>query len=83
MKNPWAGERCELCDGPIAARKVDVPRQRGWKLVLVRGVPAGVCRRCGARYFEGRVAKHMDSLLRASAVSPTTIAVPVVRYTGS
>jgi YgiT-type zinc finger domain-containing protein len=81
MANPWNGERCEYCDGPIAARKVDVARHQRRGLVLIRGVPAGVCRRCGARYFEGAVAKQLDGLLRSrEGERRKVVAVPVLRY---
>ena len=60
----WEGERCEYCDGPIFEKKVDLLRKVGGKYVLVKNVPAGVCRECGTRYYTANVLKTVGATIR-------------------
>lgn len=60
----WQGERCEYCDGSIFEKKVDLLRKVGGKYVLVKNVPAGVCRGCGTRYYAANVLKTIGATVR-------------------
>ena len=53
---------CYFCRGKVERQRVDVDFRWGRKLKVIRGVPAGVCRQCGERYFEAAVYKEMEKL---------------------
>ncbi|MDI7258424.1 MAG: YgiT-type zinc finger protein [Thermodesulfobacteriota bacterium] len=57
----WEGEQCEYCNGSIIERKVDLPRKRGKRYILIRNVPVGVCKKCGTRYYAANVLKTIES----------------------
>lgn len=44
-------ESCEYCNGEVQAKKVTVHYCHKGRLVIIESVPAGVCRRCGERYY--------------------------------
>ena len=73
----WEGECCEYCGGPIVERTVDVSRKVKGRLVLVENVPAGVCRRCGTRYYAANVLKSMEEAIRGRRKAKREIKVPV------
>lgn len=53
---------CYFCRGKVESAKVDVDFRWGRRLKVIRGVPAGVCRQCGERYFDAAVYKEMEKL---------------------
>lgn len=60
----WDGERCEYCDGFIVEKVVDLPRKVGKKYILIENVPAGVCKKCGTRYYAANVLKTIEATVR-------------------
>ncbi|MFQ6063141.1 MAG: YgiT-type zinc finger protein, partial [Methanosarcinales archaeon] len=60
----WDGECCEYCNGPIVERMVELPRKVGEKYVLIKNVPAGVCKECGTRYYAANVLKTIEESIR-------------------
>ncbi|MFQ6061686.1 MAG: YgiT-type zinc finger protein [Methanosarcinales archaeon] len=60
----WDGERCEYCNGSIVERMVELPRKVGEKYVLIKNVPAGVCKECGTRYYAANVLKTIEESIR-------------------
>lgn len=60
----WKGERCEYCNGDILEKSVDLPRKVGEKYVLIKNVPAGVCKECGTRYYTANVLKTLEASIR-------------------
>lgn len=46
----------------------------------MRGVPAGVCRQCGERYFEAGVYKAMEKLAASRRKPATRLAVDVLEF---
>lgn len=76
----WEGETCEYCGGPIRGRTVQLTRRYRGQLALFRGVPAGVCRKCGTRYFAANVLKLMSDRLRRQEAPSDSINVPVYEF---
>jgi YgiT-type zinc finger domain-containing protein len=60
----WENERCEYCNAEIVQRIVELQRKVGKKYVLIKNVPAGVCKGCGTRYYTANVLKMVDALIR-------------------
>ncbi len=73
----WEGERCEYCGGPIVEKKTDITRKVKKQLVLVEGVPAGVCKECGTRYFSANVLKIIAENIRKRNKANRRISVSV------
>jgi YgiT-type zinc finger domain-containing protein len=59
----WNGERCEYCNNVIVEKTVDLPRKIGDRYILIKNVPAGVCKKCGTRYYAANVLKSIESIV--------------------
>lgn len=57
----WDGEECEYCNGPIVEKTVDLTRKVGERYILIKNVPAGVCKKCGTRYYAANILKTIES----------------------
>ena len=73
----WKGERCEYCAGPIIEKKVEMSRRVKRHYVLIRNVPAGVCRECGTRYYSANVLKTIEETIRGRRKAKRKVLVPV------
>lgn len=73
---------CEICKIILEEKNV---RQDFWikdRLIVVQGVPAGVCPRCGEKVVNADVGEHIAEIIkdRSYISSAPTISVPVVSY---
>ncbi len=73
----WQGERCEYCQGAIIGKKVSLTRKVKGKYVLLENVPAGVCSKCGTRYYSANVLKTIEETLRGRGKAKRQVRVPV------
>jgi YgiT-type zinc finger domain-containing protein len=73
----WDKERCEYCRGIIVEKKVDVPRRVGERYVLIKNVPTGVCKGCGARYYAANVLKSIENIIRRGKKEEKEISMAV------
>ena len=78
----WDEEDCEYCGGPIREKRVDLTSRSRKRLVLVRNIPAGVCTRCGVRYYAANVLKTVEERVRRGKPREL-LKVPVVDYIAS
>ena len=62
--NFWDNEICEYCDGIITEKRVTLHREINGGYVLVENVPAGVCTKCGTRYYAANVLKIIEENIR-------------------
>ena len=65
MKNEEAGhlemiQKCYFCKGRVLKQEVTVDYRWGETLMVIKGVPAGICQRCGEKYIESNVYKGME-----------------------
>ena len=60
----WKGESCEYCGGSIVEKRVTLHRKARGRYVLIENVPAGVCNRCGTRYYAANVLKTVEESVR-------------------
>lgn len=73
---------CHVCGERMEERRV---KQDFWlreQLVVVEGVPAGVCPRCGEKVVRAEIGQQLAALLKGSARlrQAETIRVPVIRF---
>ncbi len=73
----WEGETCEYCGGPILEKRVTLHRKVKKNYVLIENVPAGVCTRCGMRYFTANVLKTVEESIRGRKRAARKVVVPV------
>ena len=73
----WEGETCEYCGGPIVEKRVTLYRKVKGNYILIEHVPAGVCTRCGMRYFAANVLKTVEENIRGRKQAEREIVVPV------
>ncbi|MCK6556939.1 type II toxin-antitoxin system MqsA family antitoxin [Candidatus Binatia bacterium] len=71
---------CYFCRGRVEPSKVDVDFRWGRRLKVIRGVPAGVCRQCGERYFDAAVYKEMEKLGASRKKAAEQMQVEILSY---
>lgn len=67
---------CPRCGGKTADRSVDVLESIGGKLVILRGISAEVCVRCGQRLYSGEEMRKMEKLrerIEHNLVKPVSV----------
>ena len=51
---------CTFCGGEVEERHINYDYRRRDHLLILRNVPAGVCKQCGEKYFTPDVLRRMD-----------------------
>lgn len=74
--------RCHVCGGQMRAKRI---KQDFWikgRLVVIDGVPAGVCQRCGEKVVRADVGRRVAELIEDSERlrGARTLRVPVIKY---
>ena len=67
---------CSLCGGKMTDRSVDVVDTVGGRLVILRGIAAEVCVRCGERVYSEVEMRKMEELrgkIQGNLVKPATV----------
>ena len=77
MVNFWDGETCECCGGEIVEKRVTMHRKIKGSYILIEDVPAGVCKRCGRRYYAANVLKTVEESIRGRRKAQRKVHVPV------
>jgi YgiT-type zinc finger domain-containing protein len=69
---------CHFCGGEVVEQRVTVDYRWGDAfLVVIRNVPAGVCRVCGEQYFKAEVVKEMEKLAHSQEAAGEVLHIPV------
>lgn len=69
---------CHFCGGEVVEQRVIVDYRWGTEfLVVIRNVPAGVCRVCGEQYYKADVVKEMESVAHSQEAAEQILHVPV------
>ena len=55
--------RCESCGGATVSKAVDVTMWTAERLVLIENVPAHICQRCEAQYYEEDAGMKIQALV--------------------
>ena len=76
----WEGETCEYCGGRLKEQLVDLPRKEKDRYILIRNVPAGVCRACGTRYFSANVLKTIEETARGRRRAKKKVSMDVYDF---
>jgi YgiT-type zinc finger domain-containing protein len=76
-------KKCYFCQGRVHNEEITVDYRWGSTLVIIRGVPAGVCHQCGERYIESGVYKGMESLAKNKSHVLGKMSVDVLQFEGA
>jgi YgiT-type zinc finger domain-containing protein len=73
---------CHVCGGRIRERRI---KQEFWirnKLIVIEGVPAGVCEKCGEKVVKADVGRSIAMLVEDAKRlrRARTMSVPVVKF---
>jgi len=85
LENKEAGElemvqKCYFCKGKVNKEEITVDYRWGGTLVVIKGVPAGVCQQCGEKYIESSVYKGMEKLAKNKSHPLGTMNVDVLEF---
>ena len=73
---------CSYCGGEVVEKTIGYDYRHEKRLMVVSNVPAGVCVRCGEKYFKPEVLKRMDSvyhgIFERNEKPQRTLTVPAV-----
>lgn len=67
---------CPICGGEMVDKSVDVVDTINGKLVIIRGISAEVCVRCGERLYSQGEMKKMEKLrekIQDNSLKPITV----------
>lgn len=88
LENEEAGElemvqKCYFCKGRVNKEEVTVDYRWGGTLVVMKGVPAGVCQQCGEKYIDSSVYKRMEKLAKNKSHLLDKMSVDVLQFEGA
>jgi YgiT-type zinc finger domain-containing protein len=73
-------EPCEYCDGTVHPSRVTAFWRHEKNMVAIEGVPAGVCNRCGERYYDAEVVRRMELIVKHRDKAKRRLKVPVMKF---
>ena len=76
-------QKCYFCKGRVSHEEITVDYRWGDTLVVIKGVPAGVCQQCGEKYIESSVYKGMERLAKNKSHLLGTMSVDVLEFEGA
>ena len=72
--------KCYFCKGRVHKGEVTVDYRWGDTLVVIKGVPAGICQQCGEKYIDSGVYKGMERLAKDKSHLMSRISVDVLEF---
>ena len=57
-------EPCSICGGEMEQKEVEVIKKAGEKVVVVKDVPAWVCKQCGERYYSIDTVERIKGIVK-------------------
>ncbi|MDQ7823005.1 MAG: YgiT-type zinc finger protein [Candidatus Eremiobacteraeota bacterium] len=68
------------CDEGFYQETTTLNKWRNGELFIIEDVPLMVCRKCGDRYFEGKVMEKIEEMMKTRSSIDRQITVPVMKY---
>ena len=65
-------DRCYFCGGGLEYKRTTIPFVMNETVVVIRNVPAHVCKQCGEAIMDSPVARRVDELLKQAYHLPYT-----------
>lgn len=70
--------KCFKCDGDLVEKKVNYVVDLDETIIIIKGVPAKVCKNCGEKYFDDEIAENIEKIV--NKLKELAIEVTIVNY---
>lgn len=54
---------CFMCKGKLEKKKVSYLVDLGKTIIIIKGVPANVCKQCGEQYFDDETSENIEKIV--------------------
>lgn len=71
---------CAFCGGDVEQRISRVIEEIGDEIIIIEGVPAGVCVRCGEKEFAPDTIRRLERIRQERVGIAAELRVPVVEF---
>ena len=72
--------KCFMCKGETEQKLVNYLLDVDNRIIIIKEVPANVCKQCGERYFDDDVMENLEKIIED--VKNVSIEISVVNYKG-
>ena len=72
--------KCLVCEENLADKKVNYVVDLENTIIIIKGVPAKVCTKCGEKYYDDETAENIDRIV--AKLKELSAEVTVVNYKG-
>ena len=76
-------QKCYFCKGKVIKQEVAIDYRWGETLVVIKGVPAGICQQCGEKYIDSTVYKGMENLAKNKSHLMGRMSVDILDFEGA
>ena len=66
---------CFVCDGKMENKEVNYVADLGKTIIIIKGVPARVCKECGEQYFDDEIAENIEKIINKFKTIETEVAI--------
>ena len=70
--------KCFKCDGKLENKKVNYVVDLDNILIIIKGVPASICKECKEQYFDDKTAENIEKIVEELKKLP--VEVTIVNY---
>lgn len=68
-------KQCAFCQGDLEEQTITYPTEYEGRVLIVRNVPALVCKQCGEQLFRPEVTEKLQQIVWGKAPHQTTVQV--------
>ena len=69
---------CFMCKGELEVKKVNYIVDLDNTVIVIKDVPAKVCKNCGEKFYDDETAKNIEKIV--NKLKELTVEVTVVKY---
>lgn len=69
---------CFMCKGDLEEKKVNYVVDLEETIIIIKGVPAKVCKQCGEQYFDDEIAENIEKIV--NQLKELSTEVTIVNY---
>ncbi len=73
-------DKCYFCKAKVVHQQVTIDYRWGDTLVVIKDVPAGVCRQCGEKYLSSDVYKELERLAKSKSHIVDKMTVEILAF---
>ncbi len=69
---------CFMCKGDMEEKEVNYVVDLEKTIIIIKGVPAKVCTKCGEQYFEDEIAQNIEKIV--NRLKELAVEVTIINY---